>query len=191
MPKKFFLFVQFAASRYSLVHISSDEDSEEMKKWKKQPKNTRNAFFACFRAYVRQPHDHISWATPMPFASINSTKPRTNPWNFHKKYWELAELENEVFLSRPLWNFFFKKIFFCFISIKTSSPFIWGIIYFCTMDGFFRILEKTSSELKCTRLYEAQIHELMTRDLRIQMQPTNTYLVFCRISSEDLGLFLS
>ena len=40
-----------------------------------------------------------------------------------------------------------------FISMKTSSPFIWGIIYFCTMDGFFRILEKTSSELICTRLY--------------------------------------
>ena len=41
---------------------------------------------------------------------------------------------------------------FCIISMKTSSPFIWGIIYFCTMDGFFRILEKTSSELICTRL---------------------------------------
>ena len=32
--------------------------------------------------------------------------------------------------------------------MKTSSPFI----YFCTMDGFFRILEKTSSELICTQL---------------------------------------
>ena len=28
-----------------------------------------------------------------------------------------------------------------------------GIIYSCTMDGFFRILEKTSSELICTWLY--------------------------------------
>ena len=45
------------------------------------------------------------------------------------------------------------EFFFCFISMKTSSPFIWGIIYFCTMDGSFRILEKTSSELICTRLY--------------------------------------
>ena len=42
--------------------------------------------------------------------------------------------------------------FFCFISMKKSSPFIWDIIYFCTMDGFFRILEKTSSVLICTRL---------------------------------------
>ena len=45
---------------------------------------------------------------------------------------------------------FFKK---SLISMKTSSPFIWGIIYFCNMDSFFRILEKTSSELICTRLY--------------------------------------
>ena len=43
--------------------------------------------------------------------------------------------------------------FFCFISMKTSSLFICGIIYFSNMDIFFRILEKTSSELICTRLY--------------------------------------
>ena len=30
-------------------------------------------------------------------------------------------------------------------NILTGS--VWGIIYFCTMDGFFRILEKTSSEV--------------------------------------------
>ena len=41
---------------------------------------------------------------------------------------------------------------FCFISMKTPRPFIWGIIYFCTLNGFFRILEKTSSELICTWL---------------------------------------
>ena len=37
--------------------------------------------------------------------------------------------------------------------MKTSSLFIWGIIYFCNMIGFFRILEKRLSELICTRLY--------------------------------------
>ena len=51
----------------------------------KQPKNTKNAFFACFWAYVGQSHNHIGWATSMPFASINPTNSRTNPWNFHKK----------------------------------------------------------------------------------------------------------
>ena len=37
--------------------------------------------------------------------------------------------------------------------MKRPNAFIWGIIYFCTMDGFFRILEKRLSELICTRLY--------------------------------------
>ena len=55
----------------------------------------------------------------MPLASINSTDPRTNPWNFQKKYWELAELENDLFLGGHF-DFLFskKKIFFCFILLK-------------------------------------------------------------------------
>ena len=56
---------------------------------------------------------------PMPFASINPTDQRTNPWNFHKKYWELAELENELFLVCHFQFFFQKKI--CFIPIRTCQ----------------------------------------------------------------------
>ena len=48
----------------------------------KWPKNTKNAFFASFWAYVGQTQGQISWATSMPFASINFTNPRTNSWNF-------------------------------------------------------------------------------------------------------------
>ena len=33
----------------------------------KQHKYTKNAFFACFWAYFRQPHDHIGWAAPFSF----------------------------------------------------------------------------------------------------------------------------
>ena len=57
------------------------------------------------------------------------------------------------------WHFFwfliigFVKCLFCFIPMKISLPFIWGIVYFWTMDGFFRMLKKTSSELICTSLY--------------------------------------
>ena len=54
----------------------------------------RRTFFVslgCFWAYIGQPHDHIGWAAPMPFASINLTHPRTNPRNFRKKYWELTK----------------------------------------------------------------------------------------------------
>ena len=46
----------------------------------------------------------------MPFASINPTNPRTNPWNFHKKIWELAILKNALFLSRPFWIFPWKLV---------------------------------------------------------------------------------
>ena len=46
-------------------------------------KTAKNAFLGCFWAYVGQSQDHISWATPMPFVSINSTNPKTNAWNFH------------------------------------------------------------------------------------------------------------
>ena len=73
------------------------------------PKNTKNAFFACFWAYFWHPHNHVGLATPMPFASINPNNPRTNPRKFWKKYWELAEMENDPFLSRPFWIFFFQK----------------------------------------------------------------------------------
>ena len=89
----------------------------------KQPKNTKNTFFVCFWAYVGHPHDLISWALPMPFASINSTIPRTNPWEFHEKIlriggagkWGFFEAAILNFLSWPFW------IFFCFISVKNPA----------------------------------------------------------------------
>ena len=37
--------------------------------------------------------------------------------------------------------------------MQRLKAFLWGTFFFCTMDGFFRILEKTSSQLICTRLY--------------------------------------
>ena len=59
----------------------------------------------------------------MPFASINSTNPRTNPWKFHEKIlriggagkWGFFEAAILNFLSRPFW------IFFCFISVKNPA----------------------------------------------------------------------
>ena len=81
------------------------------------------AFFACFWAYVWQPQDYKGWAKSMPFASINPTNPRTNPWNFHEKIlriggagkWGFFEAAILNFLSRPFW------IFFCFISVKNPA----------------------------------------------------------------------
>ena len=50
---------------------------------------------------------------------------------FTKKYWELSELKNDLFLSRPFWIFFFKtkKKKFCFIPMKISQS------YFTSKNG--------------------------------------------------------
>ena len=80
-------------------------------------------FFSHFWAYVGQPHDHIGWAKSMPFASVNPTNPRTNPWKFHEKIlriggagkWCFFEAAILNFLSRPFW------IFFRFISVKNPA----------------------------------------------------------------------
>ena len=119
-------------------------------------KRGKNAFFVClplFWAYVWQPDDHISLATSMLFGSIYPTHPRTNPWNHCKKILKFGRAENDIFwfLVFGYWVFQ-KKIFVCFFPMEISLAFIWGIIYFCSMDGFFRILEKTTSKLICTRL---------------------------------------
>ena len=42
-------------------------------------------------------------------------------------------------------------ISFCFFLMKISLS-----LFFCTMNSFFRILEKTSFELICTQLYTSQ-----------------------------------
>ena len=85
-----------------------------LKEGQKQPKNTNIAFFACFCPYVRQPHNHIGWAT---FASINSTDPRTNLWNFREKISRIGDFGNKLFFQSAILKFFFlKRInFFCFI----------------------------------------------------------------------------
>ena len=49
---------------------------------------------------------------------------------------------------------------FLFFSMKINMAFTWGSIYFCTMDGFFRILKKALSELICTQLYITPIKSL-------------------------------
>ena len=80
----------------------------------------KNAFLACFRAYVGQPHGQIHWATSMPFPSINPTNPIYNI--FAKKFWESGILKNSVFFEFEFW-------IFCFFPMKIS-PNLYG-----RMDG--------------------------------------------------------
>ena len=55
----------------------------------------------CIALIRRKPDNHIGWATSMLFASIYPT----NHEICTKKYWELAELKNSVFLGSAILNF--------------------------------------------------------------------------------------
>ena len=85
-------------------------------------KTGKNAFFVFlghFWAYVGQPQDHIGWATSMPFASINPTNQRTNPWNFHKQILRIGDFKKLRFFELAILNFFFQKKI-CLIPMKIS-----------------------------------------------------------------------
>ena len=84
-------------------------------------------FLALFWAYVRQPDNH--WDTLMPFASINSTNPRTNPWNFREKILRIWGVEKLFFWVGHFDFFFWFFFFFCFLPMKIS-PNLYG-----RMDG--------------------------------------------------------
>ena len=67
-------------------------------------KNTKNVFFACFWAFVGQPHSHIGWAKSMPFTSINSTNPMTSPYNFHKKILRIGNFKKHCFFELAIFE---------------------------------------------------------------------------------------
>ena len=78
--------------------------------WRKLKKGVK-MHLPLFWAYITQPDHHIGWAKSMSFTSIYPTRPRTNPWNFCKKYWQLAELENDIILSGHFDFFLFRNFF--------------------------------------------------------------------------------
>ena len=109
----------------------------------KNRQKMRFLFLWCFWAYVGQSHNHISWAIPMPFASINSTNPRTNPWNFIEKIlrigrawkWGIFEAAILNFLSQPFWIFFAS-------SLWKIQPFYMRYHFFLHYGWFFQNLGK-------------------------------------------------
>ena len=76
----------------------------------------------CFCTYVGQPHNHISWATSIPFTSIN---PRTNPWNFENwRFWKTDILKNWPFLMKISPNLYGRmdgSKFWCFTWFPENS----------------------------------------------------------------------
>ena len=75
-------------------------------------------FFGCFWAYVEQPYGHISWATSMPFVSINAMNSRTNPWHFGKFFFENWVFWKAQFFRVGHFEIFCFNFFFCFVHIK-------------------------------------------------------------------------
>ena len=81
----------------------------------KQAKNTKNAFFACFRPYVGQPDNH---SCPSHHLILMTQGPI--PLNFAKKYWELMVLrKGSFFLLNPM------KSSQRFLGSKDGSKFWW------------------------------------------------------------------
>ena len=74
----------------------------------------------------------------LPFALIYPTYPRTNPWNFHTKYWELPDLKNSVFWVGHFDFFFLNSDFFA------SSP--WKSTWLSYKVSFTSALWMVSSE---------------------------------------------
>jgi hypothetical protein len=66
-------------------------------------------FLGCFWAYAGQLHNHIGWAMSMRFTSTNSTNPRTNLWNFHKKILRIGDFKKLSFFWVGHFGFFFQK----------------------------------------------------------------------------------
>ena len=93
----------------------------------KQGKNRFLVFFSHFWVYVRQPHDHIGWATLLAFASINPTNPRANLWNFRIKISRIVHLEKRQFWKIGHFEFFSSKknFFFLLDSHENQSKFVW------------------------------------------------------------------
>ena len=88
-------------------------------------------FLGCFCPYVRQPHNHIGWATSMAFASINPTYPRTNLWNFHEKILRIGDFEMAILKNLPFWFFFLEKKF------KMAFFSIWPFFKIANSWNFF------------------------------------------------------
>ena len=88
-------------------------------------------FFGHFWAYVRQPHGPIGWARPMAFTCLNSTIPRSIHKIFTLKYWKVAILKNDLFLSWPFWFFFASSTW----KLVTNYVLEWMGLNFYDYDG--------------------------------------------------------
>ena len=79
---------------------------------------------------------HVGWATPMPFASINSTSP--SPIHFQEKILRIGGAGKWAFFLSAILNFVFQNFFFVF--------FQWQKPWFSYELSFFSALWMVSPE---------------------------------------------
>ena len=84
-------------------------------------------FLAIKRLFSGQPDNHIGWASSMPFASINPTNPRTNPWNFGGNCSAFGGGWKTQFFWVGHFEIFFAKKKFFFASFPSKLVNIYGI----------------------------------------------------------------
>ena len=128
-----------------------------IKKKYKHSKTGQNAFlvfFGHFWAYVGQPHGHIGWAIPMPFASMNSTNPRTAPWNFHKKILRIGGFEKWPFFESAILNSIFSKKFFFSLIPTEISPHLYDSKDFSK----FWWLRWFTAKTQCPQTYQPAVY---------------------------------
>ena len=84
------------------------------------------------------------------FGLFNKMKQKKNSkWPPKKSNFPALPILNII-----LWKFRGLVLGFVFSLWNKPRRFIWGSVYFCTMDGFFRILNKALSKLICTRQFD-------------------------------------
>ena len=136
-------------------------------------------YLSCFWAYVRQPHNHIGWAKPMPFTLLNSTNRRTNLSNFHEKTLRIGGAGKWGFFRVGHYLIFFfqkRKSFFCFISMKTSSPFISGTYNLFLHYGWF--LQNLGKDFIRTNMHTTVPFQIMQRSPWKEENASINYLLY-------------
>ena len=108
--------------------------------FKKRSKNAFLVILPVFCAYVGQPDDHTQRLRNINALRINLFY-SSKDWNFREKILRIGRVGKWHFFGFWLLGFSKKNGGFCFFPMKICLAFIWGIIYCCTMNGFFRIID--------------------------------------------------
>jgi hypothetical protein len=129
--------------------------------WHKLKKSQKCIFnvFRLFGTYVRQSHNYIGWAKSMSFTSINSTNPRTNPWNFGNNC--------SAFSSSWKTQFFWVAHFGFFFALSQSK-----LVNIYRIARIFQNFDDYSDFQKNQGVYRNMRHTVQQKLLKtLQMKP--------------------